>query len=263
MTDIEILIDYLRKKEKMAAMLAPSFPISFEYPQIVGKLKRLGFSYVVEVTVGATWTNAGVVEALKKNPDSRFITAPCPSVVRMIRTSYPQLLKYLALQVDSPMAATARRLDETGLGLKKVFVGPCIAKKFEAAEDRKELSILVLTYEEMKMVFEKMGIEDDENDKKSDFDWKMEKTRLYPISGGLAQSAGLKTMLAEDEIGVVSGWKNCREALEKFENSNIRLLDILFCDGGCVNGPGIVNSLSLDERRKKIVRYWEDYAIRE
>lgn len=257
MNDIEILIDWLKKGEKMAAMLAPSFPIVYEYPQIVGKLKRMGFSYVVEVAVGAAWTNAMVIEALIANPDSRFITAPCPSVVRMIRTSYPQLLKYLALRIDSPMAATARRLDETGLGLKKVFIGPCVAKKYEANEDRKELSILVLTYAELKTVFETMGIRDEEGDGKGDFDWKMAKTRLYPISGGLAKSAEVSKILAEDEISVVSGWKNCREALDNFESSNIRLLDILFCEGGCVNGPGIVSSLNLDERRAKVVKYWE------
>ena len=40
----------------MVAMLAPSFPIVFEYPQIVTNLKKLGFTNVFEVSRGAIET---------------------------------------------------------------------------------------------------------------------------------------------------------------------------------------------------------------
>ena len=53
MNEIATLIELLEKKEKLVAMLAPSFPIVFEYPKIITMLKKLGFSYVVEVAVGA------------------------------------------------------------------------------------------------------------------------------------------------------------------------------------------------------------------
>jgi len=256
MSEIETLVDWIEKKEKMVAMVAPSFPIMYEASDLIGKLKQVGFSYVVEVSVGAAWTNAAVAEAISKDDKSRYITAPCPSVVRMIRANYPHLLKYLALQIDSPMAATARRIDEKGLGLKKVFVGPCIAKKFEASEDRKELSILVITYNELNNLLEKLGIKE-KSASENTFDWEFSKTRLYPISGGLAQSSEIKNLLSESELGVVSGWKNCREALDNFETSGLRLLDILFCEGGCVNGPGIVSNLSLVDRRARVVNYWQ------
>ena len=109
----------------------------------------------------------------------------------------------------------------------------------------------------MKDVFDKFGIKDDPIDKQAQFDIEEVDTRLYPISGGLAQSSLVKNLLAEDEMEVVSGWKNCEEALKRFEeNDRIRLLDILFCEGGCINGPGIDSPLETDQRREKVIEFW-------
>ncbi|PIV10926.1 hypothetical protein COS50_02950, partial [Candidatus Roizmanbacteria bacterium CG03_land_8_20_14_0_80_35_26] len=83
-------------------------------------------------------------------------------------------------------------------------------------------------------------------------------TRIYPIDGGLTDSSGAKNLLTPEEIRTVSGWKNCELALQEFEqNKKIRLLDVLFCDGGCIMGPGIESKLTLEERKKKILAYAE------
>ena len=145
------LINLLDKKTEMVAMLAPSFIVDFDYPEIIGMLKKLGFKYVVEVTKGAEETNRQLLELLEKYPKKRWITNPCPAVVRLIKSKYPQLLEYLA-PIDSPMSATAKIVNKEYPGLKKVFFGPCVMKKFEAKEDRKELEILVLTYKELQQI---------------------------------------------------------------------------------------------------------------
>jgi len=36
------------------------------------------------------------------------------------------------------------------------------------------------------------------------------------------------------------------------------LLDILYCDGGCINGSGIESKLNTEERRDKIVSFWQE-----
>ena len=83
------------------------------------------------------------------------------------------------------------------------------------------------------------------------------KTRLYPISGGLAQSSGLIKNLTDVECDVVSGKDLIEKPIQKFpNNSEIKLLDALFCDGGCINGPGIISKDSLDKRRQKIINHW-------
>ena len=67
----------------------------------------------------------------------------------------------------------------------------------------------------------------------------------------------LKEILSDDQIQVVSGWQNCGKALIDFQASDtVRLLDILFCDGGCIMGGGITSSLNLEERRRRVTQYW-------
>ncbi len=237
-------------------MLAPSFPVVYRYPDIVGKLKRSGFAYVAEVAAGAIKTNEAVIAAIKDNPQKRFITSPCASFVRFIRTKYPAMEKYLAYAAESPMVQTAKIVREKWPGYRPVFIGPCVVKKLESSQDHPDLQILVLTYKEMDKVFKRLNIFDDHNDSVSVFDIAGAETRLYPISGGLAQSSRVRELLSDDQIQVVSGWKNCEEAVKNFATNSVRLLDILFCEGGCINGPGIVSDLSLAERRQKIVDYW-------
>ena len=250
------LIELLSKKESLAAVLAPSFPIVFSYPEIAEKLRRLGFNYVVEVALGAKETNENLLKLLKENDKAKFITSPCASLSRIVETSYPGLVKYLAL-VDSPMVYTAKIVKEKWPQSQPVFIGPCPIKKLEA-KDYPELNILVLTYRELEEVFQYFNLDDQETDKNSRFDLESRETRLYPISGGLSQSSGLDLGLGQDELQVVSGWQNCESALKGFEkNTSIRLLDILYCEGGCLNGLGIESKLSLAERRKKIIDFWQ------
>lgn len=88
-------------------MLAPSFPVIFNPKTIADKLKRAGFQHVVEVSVGAIKTNEMIIDALKADEKSRFITSPCPNIVRMVRARFPEAVKYLSLDVDSPMISSA------------------------------------------------------------------------------------------------------------------------------------------------------------
>ena len=254
--EIEKLLELLEKKEKLVAMLAPSFVVDFSYPEIVGMLKRLGFKYVVEVARGAKETNRQLLALMKLYPEKRFITSPCPSIVRLIRNKYPELLPFLA-KIDSPMSATARIVLKEYPDCKRVFIGPCFAKKFEAKEDWPELEILVLTYREIQTIFEIKGIFPIEEDKKERFDIAYQETRLYPISGGLAQSSGIIKSLTDPQYDVVSGPKLAEEFLRKFPyQPDLRVLDILYCEGGCINGPGVITKESLDRRRQKVINHW-------
>lgn len=258
MGEPQILLKLLENKEKLVALLAPSFPVVYKYPEIIGKLHRLGFLAVVEVSAGAVETNKQVLEKLKSDKKARVITAPCPNIVRLIRKNFPNLLKYLATGADSPMSAAAKIAAEKWGDAKVVFIGPCIAKKLEAGEDRASQNILVLTYKELDEVFEKRGLADGApTDGGALFSVEADRTRLYPISGGLAESSEARELLAEDEIQVVSGPTLSRKSLENFESSEVRLLDVLFCDGGCINGQGISSNLSLNERRKRVIDYKE------
>lgn len=256
--EMQALLEALAKKEKLVAMLAPSFPVNFPFPQIISRLKKLGFAYVVEISLGAIETNKQLLSFMKKNPQGRFITNPCPSLVRFVKTNYPKLTPFLT-KLDSPMSATAKLVYQKYPGFRPVFIGPCLAKKLEAAQDFPELRIIALTFKEMEAIFQLKEIGNELDSGQEKFDLIAPKTRLYPLSGGLAQSACLKDYLAEDEYLVTSGLENIKKSLEEFaQNQKIKLLDVLFCPGGCVGGPGIIdNDLSLKERRQKVVVHWK------
>jgi iron only hydrogenase large subunit-like protein len=250
------LIELINQKTKLVAMLAPSFPIMYDYPKIISKLRNLGFTYVVEVSVGAKKTNEELAVLLKQNPTSRYITSPCPTIVRMIKKQMPQYAKYFTHDVDSPMIATAKIVRKKYPDYKPVFIGPCIVKKLEASEDVPELNILVLTYAEINQIFDNFKTPDQFNpDDKFDIS-EPGMTRIYPVDGGLSHSSGLEKHFSKEELQIVSGWKNCIEAVKNFDtNPKIRLLDILFCDNGCINGPGIISQLKIEERKKKVLDF--------
>jgi iron only hydrogenase large subunit-like protein len=256
--EAEELLRLIDKKEKMVAMLAPSFPIDFDFPEIIGMLKRLGFKYVAEVTRGAIETNKQLLDLMKKNPEKRYITNPCPNIVRLIKSKFPDLVQYLT-PIDSPMSAIAKIVAKKYPKYKKVFIGPCIAKKLEAKEDWPGLDILVLTYKELKQIFELKNIVPDKKDKKAKFDIKGIGTRLYPISGGLAQSSCLNEKLTDPEMDIISGPELVNNFLQEFfgEKKDVQVLDILSCDGGCINGPGVCSEEPFSTRRQKIIDYWE------
>jgi iron only hydrogenase large subunit-like protein len=272
--EIKELLNLIKKKSKMVAMLAPSFVIDFPYPEIIGMLKRLGFKYVVEVSRGAVETNKQLLALMKLHPDKRYITSPCSSIVRLIKNKYPELVQFLA-RTDSPMSATAKIVAKNYPDYKKVYIGPCFAKKLEAKEDYPKLDILVLIYKELKKIFEIKKISAKKADlprrvkaglprrvkagKTASFDIVGGVTRLYPISGGLAQSSGITKKFTDTEYDVISGPALVEKTLKEFPTRvELKVLDILFCDGGCISGAGIISKESIEEKRKKVTGYWEE-----
>jgi len=258
--DIKKVLELIESQEKLVAMIAPSFPVDFSYPEIVGKLKRLGFEFVVEVSLGAMEVNKKLLELVCENPKKRYITSPCPVIVRLIRQKYPRLVKFLTPN-PSPMIETAKIVNQKYPEHKPVFIGPCIAKKLEASEDYPELGVIVLTYRELSEIFKEKEIKKNEKDFFASFDLIGPKTRLYPISGGLSQSAGITENMVDEEYDVISGIERVLKVLDEFEaNQRLKILDILNCDGGCLSGPGVISKLSIDKKREKIITHWASTA---
>ena len=95
----------LIKNNDSIALLAPTFVLDFQFPAIIGMLRKLGFDKVTELTYGAKIVNWHYAEYVKEHPDQKyFITSPCPTTVNLIQSQYPELVQYL-VPVVSPMAA--------------------------------------------------------------------------------------------------------------------------------------------------------------
>lgn len=254
----------LIKHNEAVAMLAPSFPIDFKYPNIIGMLRHLGFKEVTELTFGARMVNWDYTNYIKGHSDQElFISSPCPAVVAFVKTQYPEFVKYL-IPVVSPMASMARIHKKLNPECKIVFISPCWAKKILEAPKYKEIDA-VITFKDLKQVFEQEKIKEEKFVGAYYFDsFIREYTKIYPISGGLASTSHIQKLFKKDEILVTDGVQNIKRALEEIKSgkSKYRFLDILNCDGGCIGGPAINNQqIPIKERKKIILEYTRSSSL--
>ncbi len=250
--NIDKIVSDLEKDVKMVAMIAPSFVVDFNYPGILNRLQDLGFDKAVELTFGAKMINRDYHKKLKKSK-GLVIASPCPGVVNTIFTKYPQYVKNLIL-VDSPMVATAKICKKTFPNHKTCFISPCDFKKIESKKSK--YVDYVIDYDQLRELISK--IKNKKNKKNILFDkFYNDYTKIYPLSGGLGKTAHLKGVVKKKEVLVIDGIQNIMKFLDN-PNPEIKFLDVLFCNGGCIGGPHVKCKLGIEGRKKKVLKYLED-----
>ncbi len=238
-------------KGKYLIMVAPSFVTDFSYPSIIHRLKKLGFDKVVELTFGAKMVSREYHKKLK-NSKKMLISSTCPGIVAMINNKYPELKDNLA-KIDSPMVAMGKICHKEFPNHKVVFLSPCNFKKIEVAGTK--YVDYVVDFEELKDLFKKYKIKKTFFTKKIKFDkFYNDYTKIYPLGGALAKTAHLKGLLKKSEFESIDGVQNVMKFLSK-DNLQIKFLDCLFCDGGCIGGPHTNKKLSIRKKTKRIVSY--------
>ncbi len=249
---------------KVAAIIAPSFPAEFEecgYEKVVGVLRALGFHYVHEVGFAADLVARRYRALLTYDRDGRYIASTCPALVGYVERYYPDLVPRLA-PIVSPMVAAARVLRSLyGPEVPVVFIGPCIAKKGEAASDGLEGEVAaVLTFQELRHMMAEAGIQAD-SVPPGDFDppWSGP-GGLFPISRGLLQAADISEDLMDCEVMATDGRTNFVEAIQAVDSNSldVRLLEILCCNG-CIMGAGMSTGAPLFRRRSLVGRYVQQH----
>jgi signal transduction histidine kinase/iron only hydrogenase large subunit-like protein len=252
--------DLLAGPKKVAACIAPSFPAEFsdvDHPRLVGMIKALGFDQVTEVAFGADLVAKAYHDLLENHPDKKYIATSCPAIIAYVERYQPDLTQYLA-PIVSPMVAMARALRHLhGDELQVVFIGPCIAKKGEAASTKIPGEIqAVLTFVELREMLRQEGVTA-ETVEASDFDPPHPGSgALFPISRGLLQAADIKEDLISGEIVAADGQTKFVQALKDFESGtmDVRLLEVLCCNG-CIMGAGMSCDDALFARRSRISQY--------
>ena len=258
--DTERAFALIDSKMRTAVMVAPSFPAEFadiEPGRLVAMIRTLGFSSVHEMSLGADLVAQEYLELLQRDPEGRYITTPCPAVHSYVRKYRPDLTRFLA-PVAPPMVAMARVLrHDLGEDLNVVFIGPCIAKK-RASIDPTHVEIeAVLTFAEIREMFDHRGIRPEDVTADDDFDPPYGGVgAVFPISGGLLQTAGMQADLLAGEILVAEGRDEFLDAIDEFDisHTNARLLDILSCQG-CFAGAGMTSQETNMQRRARISSY--------
>lgn len=251
---IDRVIKLLQEEEKVAAIVAPSFPAEFlefkDYRVFVGMIRALGFKYVCEVSFGADIVADRYKQLVSENREF-YITSDCPSIVNYVRFYHPDLVDKLA-PIVSPMVAMGRVIRKKyGEDIKIVFIGPCVAKKAESNEINE-----ALTFTELRDLFQMKGIKQGTSSL-SDFDLPVGgRGAIFPVTRGLLQTANINDDAITGNIIAAEGRIGFQEALKEFEAGliNNQHMELLCCEG-CIMGPGLSKTGKQYSRRSRVIAY--------
>lgn len=258
-TSLDVVKAMLLSGKKVAASVAPSFAAVFSVwrsMRLPSALRRLGFQYVSETAEGAKL----VTEECLKHKDKGSICTACPAVVNYIEKYRPEFTDIL-IPVVSPMIAHGRLLKKRlGQDCAVIFIGPCAAKKQEALRPENIDAVdAVLTFAELTQWLEEEEIElstCSESGFESYGD--ISHARLFPLQGGLLKTGGVHCDTASIDVIHLSGPDNVIKMLDMpARRWSYSMVEPLFCSGGCIAGPGILNEENIYARMQDVINYAE------
>ncbi len=260
--DLAMVRQFLQSGRKVFCSLAPSSAAEFPYSTdaLLVALKRLGFFGISETAIGAALVNQAIETYAESNGDTcPWISTACPTVVQTVKKYYPSLVGQLS-KVPSPLqchSAYLRSLYGQEIGV--VFIGPCIAKKVEA-DQSPGYPDFALTYEELRTWLDvehisldllEEEIAHDPSAVPSFMPCRAGKSTLYPVEGGMIASLSWGSDPFQTKAVAISGTNQVMGTLDGLADGqeNEAFLELLACEGGCINGP--VSSLSRSSALKK------------
>jgi len=249
---------HIQAEVTVVAMVAPSivgqFPGTLQ--QTVAGLRQAGFSVVLEVASGADVTAkkeaAEFVERLEAG-DPLMGTSCCPAYTEAVRKHAPDFREFVS-STRTPMSYTAETAADRYPEAIKVFIGPCIAKKFEGIHDAN--IDYVLTYEELGAFFMARDIDTAAMEPSSfDVTTATRHGRGFPVSRGVTEAVkhyvGDRVDVAPVLIDGLQ--KKGLNQLRAFGRGKApgNLIEVMSCEGGCICGPGVVSNPKRTDRALK------------
>lgn len=133
-------LDVMRQYEYTVALPAPSLYSQFNNLDdsniVLNALLRMGFDAVYEVSAAAELVSEATRRYISEHESQMpFISTACPSVVRLIRVRFPNLIPHL-LPLNPPVEVAAilaaeKAMKDSGLPREKIgimFISPCPSK---------------------------------------------------------------------------------------------------------------------------------------
>lgn len=259
-------VNLLKEKAPVIAAVAPAIQGQFGPNVNIYKLrstfKKLGFTEMVEVAFFAdmlTLKEAVEFERhVHKEDDFMITSCCCPMWVAMLKRVYNDLIKHVSPSV-SPMIAAGRVLKVLNPNCKVVFIGPCVAKKAEAKEKDLLGDIdFVLTFAEVKDIFDALGINPAEMPEDLSTEYASMGGRLYARTGGVSKavSDAIERLFPEKfkmlKTTQANGVIECKKMLSEAQAGNIKanFIEGMGCIGGCVGGPKAI--IPREEGRERV-----------
>ena len=246
------LIRAMQSGKEVVAEIAPAFVGQFGKfatpDKIHAALKKLGFSKVYEVALGADMGAMAeakhYVEAVTTGELPFLLTSCCPSWSMLAKKYFPEMIDKISNEL-TPMVATAREIKKAHPEALVVFIGPCASKKLEASRRAVRSDVdFVITFEELDAMFIAKDIEFDDFRVGVPFEDATGAGRGYAVAGGVASAIKecIHTYYPDVEVKIehAEGLDECRKMLmlAKAGKKNGCLIEGMGCPGGCVAGAG-------------------------
>lgn len=257
-------IKAITNKENVYAIVAPAiagqFGPNLTPEKMRGAFQALGFTDVLEVAMGADLcTIEEAQDFLDEVPSKlKFMgTSCCPAWSKMAKQDFPDYADNISMAL-TPMVLTARLLKQNEPDAKICFIGPCLAKKKEAARNSiKSYVDFTLTFEEVAGMFEAKDVDFDEIPDGFKLVQGSSDGRGFAGSGGVAQAVvnAVKHLDPEREVKVVKaeGLAECKRMMRDATRGKYDgyLLEGMACPGGCIGGAGTLQDTMKSSRALK------------
>ena len=249
-------------KPRVVVSLAPSYVSEFPEVtpgQLIRVFKRLGFFGVSETALGAQQVSAQAAAALAEGSGRVLYSSACPTVVSYLQKHRPADSQFLT-GLLSPLLTHCKMLRQAfGPDIGIVFIGPCIAKKLEAAQ-HPELLDVALTFNDLRrwLAQEKIAPETLMPETGDTFiPENSAEGAWYPVDGGMI--AGMKSLCGVNDCSFMafSGINAIQKAIEGLGSQpadGSLFLELLACEGGCVNGPRAAKRHGTAAKRRRVLR---------
>ncbi len=260
-------LSVLEKFKYTVALPAPSLYGQFNNLEdvniVLTGLKRMGFDDVYEVSAAAEIVSSISRKYVEAHPEGKpFISTACPSVVRLIRVRFPNLIEHL-LPVVAPVdlaARYARQMAVKKTGLKPeeigiIFISPCPAKVTAKINpigiEKSDIDAVVAVKDVYPSLANKHMRDVADNPEE------LATSGKIGISWGRGggEAAGLLT----DSYLSADGIENVIRVLEDLEDQKLDGLDFIelnACEGGCVGGVlNVENPFMAKAKIEKLRKY--------
>lgn len=241
------VIKALKSGKKVYAMLAPATEGQFGEEITMASWRKamleLGFTEFVEVGLGGDLTAKYEAEEWREAHEKgeKKVTSCCPGFVNMVKKHFPKIADHVSTTV-SPMCAVSRMVKAKDPDAITVFVGPCVAKKSEAADSGIEGNAdYVLTIGEFRAMMKAKDVELEQVE--NDYQQASVFGKRFGNSGGVT-NAVLESLKEENEnadvtVTVCNGAAECKKALLMLQAGKLKtdFIEGMACVGGCVGGP--------------------------
>jgi iron only hydrogenase large subunit-like protein len=260
--DMPRVLDLLDGPHKVILSLAPSYMSEFAETEIAllpSVLTRLGFAGVSETALGAELVARQTRDWLALQSDGVYISSCCPSTVDYICKYHPELKSSL-VPLFSPMQAHALMLKSLyGENCRVVFAGPCVAKKAET-DQQPNLTDAAITFRDLRDWLEEAYPNWQTREQKGAVSFiphAAGKGNFFPVDGGMIANMKAEASVTDVFFMSFSGVNHVRSIVNdipRWELKGKTFLELLICEGGCINGPGTIDQSSAALKRQRILK---------